>query len=540
MVEIIITDPIGGSSSTVRCGLQNTASTPCSTISGGNCNTASGNNSTISGGFSNTASNCCSTIAGGSLNFANAEYSFIGGGRANTTDDSYGVIMGGENNFAGCECSVVGGGQFNSSIYEFSTVLGGLNNTSNAPYGSILAGYNNTVLGGYSSVVGGDNNIAFSDISIIGGGSCNQSYSTYGTIGGGYGNKIYLDGATIAGGQNNTAIQYNSAIGGGFGNTVDGGCSFAVGNSNVISGITSFVLSNSSTLNASNSVILGGTSIVGSCDNTVYVPQLNISTIGTGTTINNLGIDSNGFVVVGTDITGSTPSLSDVVAVGPNTGGDIIMTNATSILSESGQGLIQVNDSGADSIIVLQTTKTGDTVDSIYEQQNNLIQAHVRDNLTNQSSVQLSTKEVKLTTIDSSLGTTGTTDTGVVINGYKYNTSTLLTSDATPTEIIKIENFSGELVGGVTNVKVWCNAFDPTLTSSGLSQEFTSAYLVDGSSVLSELSMSGPTTNLNYSTFPPTVTANLIYTTFPARVILEVTGLPSTDVFWKCRARWSQ
>jgi hypothetical protein len=291
-------------------------------------------------------------------------------------------------------------------------------------------------------------------------------------------------------------------------------------------------------LNASNSVILGGTSIVGSCDNTVYVPQLNISTITTGTSINNLGIDSNGFVVVGTDVTGLTQSLSDVVAVGPNTGGDIIMTNATSILSESGQGLIQVNDSGADSTIILQTTKTGGAEDSIYEQQNNLIYAYVRDNLTIQSSIQLSTKEVKLTTFDSSLGTTGTTDTGVVINGYKYNTSTLLTSDATSTPIIKIENLSGELIGGVTNVKVWCNAFDSATSTSGLSQEFTSAYLVNGSSFLSQLST--PTTNLNYSTFPPTVTAALTNITSPAAIILEVTGLPSADVFWKCRARWSQ
>lgn len=537
--NVISFDPIGGINSTVRLYSDNLASNPQSTVLGGNCNTSSGNGSTISGGFSNTSSNCCSTIAGGSLNFAGAEYSFIGGGRANTTDDSYGVIMGGENNFAGCECSVIGGGQFNSSIYEFSTILGGLNNNSNAPYGSILGGCNNTILGSYSSVVGGDNNIIFSNSSVIGGGTNNESYSSYGTIGGGSGNKIYLDGATIAGGQNNTAIEYNSSVGGGFGNTVVGGCSFVVGNSNVVSGDTSFVLSNSSTLNANNSVILGGSSIVGSSDNTVYVPQLNISTLNTGTTVNNLGIDSNGFVIVGTDVTGLTQSLSDVIAVGPNTGGDIIMTNTTSILSENGQGFIQVNDLGLDSTIVLRTTASGDTVDSVYDQQNNSIQLHVRDNSVNQSSVQLSTKEVKLTTIDSSLGTTGTTDTGVVINGYKYNTSTLLTSDATPTEIIKIENFSGELVGGVTNVKVWCNAFDVATSSSGLSQEFTSAYLVDGSSVLSQLSLT-PTTNLNYSTFPPSVTANLIYTTFPGRVILEVTGLPSADVFWKCRARWSQ
>ena len=125
-----------------------------------------------------------------------------------------------------------------------------------------------------------------------------------------------------------------------------------------------------------------------------------------------------------------------------------------------------------------------------------------------------------------------------MINDYKYVTAILVTNDATPTEIIKIEKSTGELVGGVTNVKVWCNAYDTTLISSGLSQEFTSAYLVDGFTVLSPLSL--PTTNLNYSTFPPSVTADLIYTTFPARVILEVTGLPSADVSWKCRMRWSQ
>lgn len=539
MAEIIITDPVGGSSSTVRCGLQNTASAPCTTISGGNCNTSSGNGSTIAGGFSNTSSNCCSTIAGGSLNFAGAEYSFIGGGRANTTDDSYGVIMGGENNFAGCECSVIGGGQFNSSIYEFSTILGGLNNNSNAPYGSILGGCNNTILGSYSSVVGGDNNITFSDSSVIGGGTNNQSYSTYGTIGGGSNNKIYLDGATIAGGQNNTAINYNSSVGGGFGNTVVGGCSFVVGNSNVVSGATSFVLSNSSTLNANNSVILGGSSIVGSSDNTVYVPQLNISTLNTGTTVNNLGIDSNGFVIVGTDMTGSTPSLSQTIAVGPNTGGNIVMTNTTKIMSENGQGLIRVNDSfGLGSIITLGSSQSGSSIDSSYVQENTFIDIAIKDNSVNQTTVQLTTKEIKLTTIDNPLGSTGSTDTGVVINDYKYVTAILVTNDATLTEIIKIENSTGELVGGVTNVKVWCNAYDTTLISSGLSQEFTSAYLVNGFSVLSPLSL--PTTNLNYSTFDTSVTATLSNTTFPGRVILQVKGLPSTDILWKCRMRWSQ
>jgi hypothetical protein len=59
----------------------------------------------------------------------------------------------------------------------------------------------------------------------------------------------------------------------------------------------------------SNSVILGGNGltgstdntvyVTGSTDNTVYVPYLNINNLGTGTSINNLGIDSSGNVVTG-------------------------------------------------------------------------------------------------------------------------------------------------------------------------------------------------------------------------------------------------
>lgn len=536
--NVISFDPVGGIDTTVRLYSNNSALNSQSTVSGGNSNTSSGFGATIGGGFSNTSSSCCSTIGGGSLNFANAEYSFIGGGRNNITNDSFSVVVGGTNNFAGCECSIVGGGEFNSATSFFSTVVGGNCNLACSDFGSIVGGHNNSVIGSCSSILGGNNNTAFSDNTIIGGGTCNESYSTYGTIGGGYGNKAYLDGATIAGGQNNTVIQYNSSIAGGYGNTVDGSCSFAVGNSNVVSGNTSFVLSNGSTLNANNSVILGGSSIIGNIDNTVYVPQLNISNLNTGTTVNSLGIDSNGLVIVGNDFTGNTPSLSDVISIGNETGGDIVMTNSTSILSENGNGLIKVNDSIG---IYLEVIDAISPIMSTYEQFNFLTQSRVRDNVGgNESIIQQSTKEIKLTAIDSVLSVTGTTDTGVLIDQYKYNTSTLLTSDATPTDIIRIENFSGELFGGVTNVKVWCTAFDTTLISSGLTQEFTSGYLIDGSSILSELFLSGPTINSNYSTFPSDVTANLTYTTFPGRVILQVTGLPSTDLFWKCRARWSK
>ena len=537
--NVISFDPVGGISSTLRLYSNNSATGSQSTVSGGVGNTSSGNGSTISGGLSNTTSNYYSTVAGGALNVASAEYSFIGSGRKNTTENSFSVVVGGEFNFAGCECSIVGGGQYNTVTYEYSSILGGYNNQVTSSFSSILGGFLNQVDGSCSIVVGGDNNISYSDSAIIGGGSFNQNYSTYGTIGGGFQNKVYLDGATVGGGQSNTAIQFNSTIAGGYGNTVDGENSFGVGFCNNLTGNSSSILSNFGVLNANCSVILGGSNITGDTDNTVYIPQLNLSILNTGTSVNNLGIDSNGFVIVGTDVTGLTQSLSDVIAVGPNTGGDIIMTNTTKIISENVQGFIRLNDSvGLGSIIALGSSQSGSSIDSSYVQENTFIDIAIKDNSANQTTVQLNTKEIKLTTIDNPLGSTGSTDTGVVINDYKYVTAILVTNDATPTEIIKIEKSTGELVGGVTNVKVWCNAYDTTLISSGLSQEFTSAYLVDGFTVLSPLSL--PTTNLNYSTFPPSVTADLIYTTFPARVILEVTGLPSADVSWKCRMRWSQ
>jgi hypothetical protein len=48
-----------------------------------------------------------------------------------------------------------------------------------------------------------------------------------------------------------------------------------------------------------NSVILGGSDITASTNNTVYVDNLNINTVGNGTSVINLGLDSNGYVVTG-------------------------------------------------------------------------------------------------------------------------------------------------------------------------------------------------------------------------------------------------
>ena len=79
-----------------------------------------------------------------------------------------------------------------------------------------------------------------------------------------------------------------SVILGGSGHNING-----VSNSVIIGGTNN-------TLTGGGSVILGGQSLTGTANNTVYVPNLNINSIGAGTPIGNLGFDSSGNVVTGT------------------------------------------------------------------------------------------------------------------------------------------------------------------------------------------------------------------------------------------------
>ena len=78
-----------------------------------------------------------------------------------------------------------------------------------------------------------------------------------------------------------------------------GDYSHAGGYNSVVSGQTSFIHSTNSILIGDRSVVLGGQNITGTTNDTVYVPYLNINSLETGSSINNLGIDSNGFVVAG-------------------------------------------------------------------------------------------------------------------------------------------------------------------------------------------------------------------------------------------------
>ena len=107
----------------------------------------------------------------------------------------------------------------------------------------------------------------------------------------------------------------SSGILGGFGNKIEGRSTavFIMGADD--STVTSSSVNNSLILGGrdhiinggiNNSLILGGTNITATDDDTVYVPNLNIGTIGSGSPSINLGLDSSGNVVTGTTFTGNT------------------------------------------------------------------------------------------------------------------------------------------------------------------------------------------------------------------------------------------
>ena len=117
----------------------------------------------------------------------------------------------------------------------------------------------------------------------------------------GFQNVIDGDASHAEGALNTITGDYSHV--GGYNNQIVGSYSLIHGNTNnLIIGDNSYVLSQSSELNANNSAIIGGAGIIGNKDNTVYVPYLNVGLLETNSSINNLGIDVDGNIVVGNDI----------------------------------------------------------------------------------------------------------------------------------------------------------------------------------------------------------------------------------------------
>jgi len=220
----------------------------------------------------------------------------------------------GTRTFAGGESSHAGGHQSNSGKTLFINNTGGFGHytvtepldkgiDSTCDYSAILGGIDHFISDGQTtSIILGGNSNSISGSS----GSSNQ------TIIGGNSNRIYPINAffgssnnIIAGGDGNF-INSSSATGG---NSIMGGGNHVitdnVSNSSIIGGEDNVF--NSALV---RSVILGGVGITGSSNDTVYVPNLNIGSVGSGTPLISLGLDSNGNVVTGTTGGGSSSTIT--------------------------------------------------------------------------------------------------------------------------------------------------------------------------------------------------------------------------------------
>jgi hypothetical protein len=274
---------IGGGSGNTSSGLYNT-------ILGGVCNTNSGGKqqtTIIGGGCQNTTTNSYSIIGGGYKNTSRGIYSIIVGGCNNFTCNSFGIVMGGSSNRTLGSYNFIGGGRQNTTNNCQVTLGGGCLNTSFGGCSVLGGGLCNTIstTSNSSSIIGGQINKINSELSIIGGGIANEVYGLTSVIGGGRANIASGDFSSVLGGRSNTASGYQSSVLGGFKNTAHG--------------INSVIFSSNSWVTGNRSVVLGGQNLLGPNDDTVYVPGLNVSFLGTNTSINNLGIDIDGNVVVG-------------------------------------------------------------------------------------------------------------------------------------------------------------------------------------------------------------------------------------------------
>lgn len=81
--------------------------------------------------------------------------------------------------------------------------------------------------------------------------------------------------------------------------------SHAGGQSTQAIGQASFVHGRDSIVNGNYSIVLGR-EIIGNQDNTTYVDNLNVRTLGSGTSVTNLGIDADGYVVSSSSSGGSS------------------------------------------------------------------------------------------------------------------------------------------------------------------------------------------------------------------------------------------
>ena len=303
-----------GTCSTLRCGVNNSASGNYSASLGGsfNCssatnsivvggigNNASGNNSFIGGGCYNCTTGSSTTIGGGICNFikntngsldlvgnvigggignntrggtfgtnsftsqptpSNTScFTFIGGGFQNNAQTNFTSIGGGQQNIAIGLGSTILGGTLNCSVGNCSTIGGGQQNCSCGDNSTIVGGRVNTTKGIDNVIIGGCNNQTNSVDSVIGGGAINVSCNDYSFVGGGCNNclcSVSGTNNTIGGGYYNRVVNIsnNSFIGGGVANRTSDNQGSVVGG--IMNVVGNSVLYNIASTNASSQIIL--------------------------------------------------------------------------------------------------------------------------------------------------------------------------------------------------------------------------------------------------------------------------------------------
>lgn len=254
-----------GTCSTIRCGVNNSASGNYSASLGGQCNNVSSCYSSIVGGFCNCVkTNNQSFIGSGQCNTLCASNSVILGGTKNNIfcsssfDYSFGSIGGGDCNIICSDFitpttpySFIGGGQSNlqqkvGGVTRPGVIMGGFSN-SNIANNSIGGGKNNCISVGTDSTLlgGGSNEIQSGCVTIIGGNcNCVMSSAILSSIIGGFKSTICSSGilSTILGGYQNNTNGCDATIGGGCSNvSICRNVAIVGGEYNVGNGISSFI-----------------------------------------------------------------------------------------------------------------------------------------------------------------------------------------------------------------------------------------------------------------------------------------------------------
>lgn len=406
MAEIIVIDPIGGPSSTVRSGSTlNNAQGVCSVVFGGKENKIFGVNnnnlkaSTILGGNKNFINqpSCYSVILGGQNNYTTNNHTSIGGGQQNTVSNTFSIIGGGYLNKVSSQFSSIGGGvcSCNQTNSSGSTIFGGHHNINNNINSTVIGGrFNvNGVASSASTISGGYENCNKFTLSSIGGGQGNFSSSNCGFIGGGYANN--LGGCcltrplypTIFGGHSNVTKNDYSVVLGGTANESTCNSSIGGGSSNLIksfSGSTIFGGNNNEILESPFSTIFGGE------NNTIYIGTTNLMFSGNSIFAgnNNSIIQARNTTIIGSENTINGNSFGDSLVASKNSnlihprsvilGGENLSSQAEDTAHVP---FLNINNlGGTDPVLNLGIDANGFVVGGVNPNSVNLIAARGKDN----------------------------------------------------------------------------------------------------------------------------------------------------------------